>query len=612
MKKLVLFVLAIGFVFSGMAQKRVYAPSSIRNIEVKKTKAIKDNGDKSAIVPGTKSANLFDENKIGNTWYDMQSNVSCQNRLYLYNDGTMGGAWTRGPEGNPGGNDRGTAYNYFDGNAWGEMPTESIEDTKTGWPSYTAYGENGELFTCHHMTEGLLYGIREEKGVGEWQIGIQGGPTGAEDISWPRNITSGENHEFIHFLSVTYVTYNGQSNALLYSRSSDGGESWEIENHFFDELGPDQYTNWGGDIYEFAEPKNGLLTFLVGDSWTDLILMKSENNGDTWDKTVIWECPYPLGGAPADTFYCADGSHHLAIDNNGKVHVVFGITRAIADDAGAQSYYPGIDGIGYWNEDMATFSNGLHALDPYGHPDSELTEDVNLIGWSQDIDGNGELDILWDGINDAAYNTGLSSQPQIAIDDMNKLYVFYSSVTEGFDNGASNYRHIWARTSPDNGTTWGTFHDMNSDLVYIFDECAFPSIAANTDDNIYYMYQADDVPGIATTAATENHIRVVKVLKSDIVGINETEKVIGVNNVSQNYPNPFKGTSSVYVNLTEAATLSLEVHNMMGQLVSVVPERNFPAGKQELTISAQNLNSGVYFYTVISGETKVTRKMIVE
>jgi hypothetical protein len=263
---------------------------------------------------------------------------------------------------------------------------------------------------------------------------------------------------------------------------------------------------------------------------------------------------------------------------------------------------------------MPTFSSGLHALDPYGHPDSELEEDVNLIGWSQDIDGNGELDILWEGINDAAYNTGLSSQPQIAIDDMNKIYVLYSSVTEGFDNGASSYRHIWARTSPDNGTTWGTFHDMNTDLIYIFDECVYPSIAANTDDNIYYSYQADDVPGPSTNglSSTENHIRVVKVLKSDIVGVEETNEAINTSNVSQNYPNPFNGTSTVYVNLTESASLSLEVHNMMGQLVSIVAERNYPAGRQQLTIDAQNLDSGVYFYTVISGETKITKKMIVE
>ncbi|RLD59234.1 MAG: hypothetical protein DRJ05_06715 [Bacteroidetes bacterium] len=610
MKKLVLFTLAIGFALTGMAQERAYTSQQIRDIQVKKTKAIKDGStQQSNVVPGTKTSNLLEADDIGSTWYDNQSNRSVQNRLFLYEDGTIGGTWTRGPEGAPSGADRGTAYNYFDGNSWGEWPTERLEDTKTGWPTYTDYGENGELFVCHHMTLGLLYGTREEKGTGEWQIEIQGGPSGVEDISWPRGITSGDNNEFIHFLSVTFSNYQGQENALLYSRSSDGGASWEIENYLFDELGFSEYENMGADIYEFAEPNAGLLAFLVGDNWTDLVLMKSEDNGDNWDKTKIWECPYPQGGANADTFYCPDGSHDIAIDNNGKVHVVFGISRSISDAEGAQSYYPGVDGIGYWNEDMPMFSNDLHALDPYGHPDSELVDNETLIGWSQDIDGDGVVTIL-DEL--APYNTGLSSQPQIVIDDMDDLYVVYSSVTETFDNSVSNFRHIWARASHDNGNSWGGFSDLNSDLAYIFDECVFPSVAKNSDENIYYSYQADDIPGTTTEASTENFYRVVKVLKSDvwITGVEEMD-VINTQNVSQNYPNPFNGTSSVYVTLQEAAPLSLEIHNMIGQLISVTPERIYQAGKQEIRIDAQNLEAGIYFYTVISNETKLTQKMIV-
>ncbi len=154
---------------------------------------------------------------------------------------------------------------------------------------------------------------------------------------------------------------------------------------------------------------------------------------------------------------------------------------------------------------------------------------------------------------------------------------------------------------------------MNSDLTYIFDECAFPSISKGSDDNIYYLYQADDIPGYATEATTENNIRVVKVLKSDI-WITDIEEVgvINTQNVSQNYPNPFNGTSSVYVTLPEAAPLSLEIHNMIGQLVSAVPERIYQAGKQEIKIDGNKLEAGIYFYTVISGETKVTQKMIVK
>ena len=107
-----------------------------------------------------------------------------------------------------------------------------------------------------------------------------------------------------------------------------------------------------------------------------------------------------------------DGTHHLAFDSQNKIHVVFGINRAYADDAGSGFWYPGVGGIGYWNEDMPGFTNDMNALNPYGEPGSELVEDVNLIGWTQDIDGNGEIDVLdeW-----GTYYVGFSSMPQIVI-----------------------------------------------------------------------------------------------------------------------------------------------------------------------------------------------------
>jgi len=394
MKRGLLFILALSFGLYTFAQHRAMVTKANRNVAVKITKPIKDVGNAQGVyAPGTKNASLLADDEIGGTWYDLQSNASSQNRLYLYDDGTMGATWNMGFDA-PGFSDRGTGYNYFDGDNWGSAPTIRIENTKTGWPSYTPYGENGELFVTHHMTAGLMYGICEEKGTGNWETEIQAGPAGAVDISWPSGITTGATNNVIHFLSVTYVNYNGQDNALLYSRSSDGGETWEIDNHFFDELGPDNYTNFGGDVYEFAEPKDGNLAFLVGENWTDLILMKSEDDGDTWSKTVIWECPYPLYTTGiTDTFYCADGAHHLAYDNAGKIHVVFGINRAHADDAGSY-WFPGVGGIGYWNEDMPAFSDHKNALSPYGDPGTELIEDYNLIGWSQDINENDTIDVL--------------------------------------------------------------------------------------------------------------------------------------------------------------------------------------------------------------------------
>ncbi|MEZ5197145.1 MAG: hypothetical protein R2764_12280 [Bacteroidales bacterium] len=63
--------------------------------------------------------------------------------------------------------------------------------------------------------------------------------------------------------------------------------------------------------------------------------MKSTDGGDTWDKTLIWEHPYPMWfNEVTDTFFCMDGSFDVELDMNGMAHLVFGINRAHSDGNG--------------------------------------------------------------------------------------------------------------------------------------------------------------------------------------------------------------------------------------------------------------------------------------
>lgn len=626
MKKLLLLTIALCFGLYTIGQQRALVPAKDRNVKVvKKIMNVKDGVSESnqQYKPGEKAASMLDQEIMGFSTYDLQSNRSPQNRLYLFDDGSMGAVWTMDLSSGGNSGDRGTGYNYYNGSTWGPQPAASIEDTKTGWPSYSNYGVNGELFVCHHMTEGLLYGIRETKGEGEWVIDIQEGPTGAKDISWPIGVTSGENNDVIHFLSVTYQSYLGQDGGLLYSRSDDGGLNWDPENLRIEDIGVDNYYDIGGDCYDWAEPRAGQLAFVIGDKWgCDVALMKSDDDGDSWDKTVVWESPYPLDpGMPTDTFYCADGSHHVALDTDGDAHVVFSIARVQIDDFAAGSYtnFPLTDGIVYWNEDMDAFSPNINALNPYDHPDSELIEDYNLIGWSQDVDGDGEVTIV-DPLNIAEYQVALSSHAQLVIDDMDRIFMIYSSVTETFVNasGDQNYRHIWARGSVDGGDSWGEFVDLHSNIIYSFDENVFPSVAPKSDGNIYFYYQVDDEPGMNIQGdgdpVADNWMKVETVSDAVFfpVGVEENAVTFNEDNVSQNFPNPFNGTSSVFVTLDKQATLELVVTNMVGQSVYTVPAQKYNKGRQEIAIDATGLTSGVYFYTVKSGDKSVTKKMIVE
>ena len=575
------------------------------------------------VLPAATPVKMLPEEAIyGNTFFDLQSNTSSPcSRIVAYDDGTVGAAFTFGLAFSAFA-DRGTGYNYYDGNTWGSYPTQRIEADRTGWASYAAWGENGEINTAHYSgttsgVGGLAFSKRANKGTGAWEYFDFHSPEPAAEYLWPRMTTSGVDNSAIHLIALTMpvanggIAYQGLDGALLYSKSVDGGATWNPEHLLIDETSSSYYTGFAGDTYEI-EAQGDNVAILYGESWQDLALLKSTDGGTTWTQTIIWEHPYPFYvSGVTDTFYCADGSHSLAFDQNGMVHVVFGINRAHADDAGSY-WFPLVDGMGYWNENRPTFSNSMDALNPYLENGSELVEDYSLIGWSQDINNNGEWDILGEV---GLYYVSPTGMPQILIDDNNEIYVVFASITETYNNGVQDYRHLWARYSP-NGEFWGPFVHLTSDIIHIFDECVFPTIAEGSDENFHLVYQTDVEPGLAVRGDLdpygENFMRYMKVPKADVkVGITENN-AINDYDVLQNYPNPATGTTTVNVNVRKASNLSLEVVNMMGQVVMTVDAGVAQAGMNRIKFDVSNLTSGTYFYTVKAGESSVSKKMIVE
>ncbi|MCD4729974.1 MAG: hypothetical protein K8R74_05210, partial [Bacteroidales bacterium] len=477
MKKLLVLTILSSIVFAGFTQDRVIIPKELQDFGVKYEQPYNSSRDINQTSAPLKNSLYNYEEDIGMTYYDLQSNASMQTRLHVFDDGTMGAVFTFMDE--PPNWYTGTGYNYFDGSSWGSFSTEPLEEYRSYWPSYAPYGEDGEIIVSHisgyEVEKGLNLLKRDNKGTGDWDHWIFEGPEGFEDIYFPRIVTGGVNNSVIHLLAITHPgmsIYQGQDPALLYSRSNDGGNTWDPENYVIPLINADLYLGFDFDIYDLhAEGEN--VAILIGSPKVDFLLLKSTDGGNNWEKTIIWEHPYPFWDSePTDTFYCVDGSHNLDFNTEGIVHVVFGINRCYGDGE-ATYWFPAVGGIGYWNETRPGFSNNINALNPYYHPDSELEDGYSLIGWTQDINGNDTIDVLDDwGI----YYLGFSSMPQIYIDDMNRIFVVYSSITEGYDNDVQSYRHLWCRFSP-NGNWWGQFIHLTSDLSHIFDECVFPSLA---------------------------------------------------------------------------------------------------------------------------------------
>jgi hypothetical protein len=93
--------------------------------------------------------------------------------------------------------------------------------------------------------------------------------------------------------------------------------------------------------------------------------------------------------------------------------------------------------------------------------------------------------------------------------------------------------------------------------------------------------------------------------------VNDKNTIPAKFSLDQNYPNPFNPSTKIQYNLPENSFVSLKVYNAIGQEVAALVNGVVPAGTHEVLFDASPLNSGVYFYTLKSGNNFVqTRKMI--
>ncbi|MBC8402820.1 MAG: T9SS type A sorting domain-containing protein, partial [Candidatus Marinimicrobia bacterium] len=80
--------------------------------------------------------------------------------------------------------------------------------------------------------------------------------------------------------------------------------------------------------------------------------------------------------------------------------------------------------------------------------------------------------------------------------------------------------------------------------------------------------------------------------------------------LAQNYPNPFNPVTTIKFSLPEAGLVNVTVFNSVGQVVSELVNKNMDIGYHSINFSADNLPSGVYFYTISSNSFTQTKKMI--
>ncbi len=588
--------------------------------------------------------------QIGNTYYDLQTNASIGRRIMLLPNGKISAVWTTSDNKTIGFPNRGTGYNFYDSLAWfpSAVHTARVESLRTGWPSLGVNG-NSEWVMGHDATlGGFVKSKNSSIGSKSWTSTAAVLTQKDKRPIWGRVANSGNYFHCIanysdsgSALEKRAPTIKGIFAPMTYSRSTDGGVTWSTLHALLPGYDSTRYNSGGGDQYAI-DVKDSIVVIVSGDMLEDVAMWKSTNNGLTFKKTIMDTFKYApyrdtlvFKGSPL----VCDGSLDVIIDNKGKAHAFWGVTNVTKKNKSKDSSFfsPAQSLLAYWSENVpkTQFIAGGSQFPADPNPDlnvpglSDTTYSVypGTYGARQTnfklIDGSAAT---YQGAR--LTNTALLRSPSAGMDANGNIFVTFSLPVAGdVDDAYCNFRDIMMVNSKDNGLNWENPIDITKMKG---SEEDFGCIAKKVDKFVHLIFQQDEAAGtnlinhagdVSLIGDNGNYIMYAAVPVSKIldgsIG-NSYTKVDRIFNskeifvVSQNQPNPFSSNSEVLIWLENQADVTLEVTNVMGQVVSTVTYSELGAGNQILKINGDNLTSGIYFYTVKTSTNSVTQKMMIE
>jgi hypothetical protein len=301
------------------------------------------------------------------------------------------------------------------------------------------------------------------------------------------------------------------------------------------------------------------------------------------------------GDGVADTIPTTDSGISCVIDNNDVVHVVTGSTRILCEVSPDVSYFPGTDGLLYWNETM---------------PAGDITN--NVIAFVEDIDGSGVIELA---PNIAIYQCGLTSMPSLGIDADNNIHLVYSSLIENTTNGnpdpawEESFRNSFYMSSSDLGMNWSAPVRLNNSD---FDEMVWPMLPKSIGNTVDVFYYKDGEPG-NTFQPTGNPDAPAPY---DIIHTPQPNPFSSVAEVATAtqvsvFPNPASYNVQVSFNMASAQAVSLQLVDVLGK-TAYNNQINAVAGSNNQTISVRDLASGIYTLNIVSDNGVATQKVVVK
>ena len=391
------------------------------------------------------------------------------------------------------------------------------------------------------------------------------------------------------YLPASFITFDDQTTGKIYgdgriffaSDKSTGYVSLE---------GYDSTLSSGRVIHPYL-----IKTTDGGANWSspmgpDLDLLVDNSSGDS----LVDVFDMITGGWDIGHLTSSTRGHDLAVDVNGNPHMfvhVFpgtGTTPTGGSTAGEFTYYPGVNLL----VDIFTTDGGL-------------TWDCNII--SQVFTFSYDFDAVNGPVPEA-------NRPYISMNDSRDMMFFSWFETDTTfacgttDNQFPDWRcqgyNVLGDSLEGSMTVMGTYGDATWGNVADW--------AFDNGDGTHQLHMTygpiDDFGSFSVLNPIDFYY--LGQPYPNYVGLEELE----LNNfsVSQNYPNPTDALTKIAIEAAAPAQFNLSIVDLTGRLILNEDLGLLNEGRHIHTVDATNFASGVYFYTVQSGDYSITKKLIVE
>lgn len=265
------------------------------------------------------------------------------------------------------------------------------------------------------------------------------------------------------------------------------------------------------------------------------------------------------------------------VDNQNKVYV-FG------KDSTSQKYLFCIkpDGTLDWKHSVnSNLDNFSPSMDKHGNIvfyTSKVIDGVDkIVMLKLDYYGNEKWSTPLDG-NFFANQASVG----VLIDAEGKIYFGGSAPGSNFYCLDSNGVILWQYTSG----------------IFEYDSCP----AIGSDGTLYLGFHNN-----GSILCTNN---LIAIKDSATVSVNESIPLVKEFQLGQNYPNPFNPSTTINYSIPNSGKVVLRVYNIIGKEVVCLVNEYKSEGNYIANFNASNLPSGVYFYTLQTGEFSSSKKMI--